>query len=226
MWAERLENRAMYHSQVHTYIHPSIHPFPSVARGRWHRAWPAAETSLYRRFIYKTISKRCLRERHSNSESWVRRYLPSSVFCLSSVSVRGPRSMALCVAPWHVVDGTARGTPLKCRWIAHLDAKTISKRCRRVHHSSSESWVRRCLSSSVRFRLWPAIDGTMHGSVARERWHRAWLAAQAALCAGFAALRAWRDRCFWSLKRRSALFLQRFCWSKLVRIAVGGLCGP
>ena len=58
-------------------------------------------------------------------------------------------------------------------------------------------WVRRFPVSGVRFRF-PSVRGprSMAPCVARDRWHRAWPAAQTSLCAVFAALRAWHDRCF------------------------------
>ena len=48
---------------------------------------------------------------------------------------------------------------------------------------------------------------------------------QTSLCAGFAALRAWRDGCFRSLKRRSARSLRRFVPKTRENLAVGGLFG-
>ena len=48
-----------------------------------------------------TINKRCRKERHGSSESWVRR-CPASVF-------RRPWR------PWRTIDGTVRGPPLKRR---------------------------------------------------------------------------------------------------------------
>ena len=48
---------------------------------------------------------------------------------------------------------------------------------------------------------------------------------ETSLCAGFAALRAWRDGCFRSLKRRSARSLRRFVPKTRENLAVGGLFG-
>ena len=98
-----------------------------ITRDRWHRAWPAARTSLCAGFAARSMApcvatardsevfsddlhrtnrhKRCRRERHGSSESLGSAV--SGVRCpVSSVrawpaidgTVRGPRSMAPCVA--------------------------------------------------------------------------------------------------------------------------------
>ena len=68
---------------------------PCVARDRWHRAWPARDSEVFSDDLPgKNRYKRCRRESHSSGVSPVRRF-PVSV-CLSVV--RGPRSMAPCVA--------------------------------------------------------------------------------------------------------------------------------
>ena len=62
-------------------------------------------------------------------------------------------------------------------------------------------------------------------SVARGRGRPRSMGMQTSLCAGFAALRAWRDGCFRSLKRRSARSLRRFVPKTRENLAVGGLFG-
>ena len=107
-----------------------------------------------------------------------------------------------------------------------LNAKTISKRCWRERHGSSESWVRRC-PSSVRgvFRLWrlPSV-----ASVARDRWCRAWPAAQTSLCAGFAARSIAQSvaRSLFLIAQTSLCAVFAAISAKTRQnLAVGGLCG-
>ena len=138
---------------------------PSVARDRWHRAWPARDLNA------KTISKRCaidgtVRGPRSmapcvatrSMAPCAERFNQTISNCAIDGTVRGPRSMAPCVArdrwhrAWPAIDGTVRGPRSMAPCVAR------------------DRW----------HRAWPAIDGTVRGPrsmapcVARDRWHRAW----------------------------------------------------
>ena len=83
---------------------------PCVARDRWHRAWPARDSGLVFDDLHGTNrNKRCRGERHGSSESLgsaVSGFRPVSVardrwhraWPAIDSTVRGPRSMAPCVA--------------------------------------------------------------------------------------------------------------------------------
>ena len=85
-------------------------------------------------------------------------------------------------------------------------------------YGSSESWVRRCPSSGVRCPV----------SVARDRWRRAWPAAQTSLCAGFAArsIAPCVARSLFLIAQTSLCAVFAAISAKTRQnLAVGGLCG-
>ena len=149
---------------------------------------------------------------------WVRRF-PVSVRGPRSMAPCVPRDR--WHRAWPAIDGTVRGPREilgSCLTIymeqIEINSAGGSVTVVRAVSGFRASSVRACVDRDRWHRAWPArdlhaktsskrcaIDGTVRGPrsmapcVARDRWHRAWPATQTSLCAGFAALRAWRDRC-------------------------------